>query len=148
MQYAVLKPYTCGISFKTTPSPVFFTFASYNSPFQPPPPPPPPPPSHVRRVMNNLENSKLSLQRTRGIATRFQVSHHLLIVKCIFLSFVATLGETRDHTHTQKKTPIFLNQISSHHIPLSSMQIILVPYCCLFCVLSNDMLYFSIGTFS
>ena len=28
---------------------------------------------NIRRLMTNLENSKLSLQRTRGIATRFQV---------------------------------------------------------------------------
>ena len=32
--------------------------------------------------------------------------------------------------------------------PLTSVQIILVPYCCLLCVLSNDMLNLSIYTFS
>ena len=32
--------------------------------------------------------------------------------------------------------------------PLTSVQVMLVPYCCLFCVLSNDMLNVSIGTFS
>ena len=30
---------------------------------------------------------------------------------------------------------------------LTSVQVILVPYCCLFCVLSNDMLHVSIGTY-
>ena len=39
--------------------------------------------------------------------------------------------------------------ISNHHnLILTSVQVILVPYCCLFCVLSNDMLNVSIGTFS
>ena len=45
---------------------------------------------------------------------------------------------------------VFLYHISNHHNtfpPLTSVQVILLPYCCIFCVLSNDMLNVSIDTF-
>ena len=43
----------------------------------------------------------------------------------------------------------FLSHISNHHnFPPTSVQVIVVPYCCLFCVLSNGMLNVSIGIFS
>ena len=39
--------------------------------------------------------------------------------------------------------------ISNHHnFHLTSVHVSLIPYCCLFCVPSNDMLNVSIGTFS
>ena len=49
--------------------------------------------------------------------------------------------------HTTKHPPKC--HISNHHnIFLTSVQVILAPYCCLFCVLPSDMLDVSIGTFS
>ena len=46
--------------------------------------------------------------------------------------------------HPGKKVASFLITIFF----LTSLQVILVPSCCLFCVLSNDMLNVSVGTFS
>ena len=53
--------------------------------------------------------------------------------------------------HQNPNKPENLCHISDHHNtpPLpTSVLVILVPYCCVFCVLSNDMLNISIGTFT
>ena len=47
---------------------------------------------------------------------------------------------TRGHAKNCFKNPMFKNQ--TH--PLTSVQVLLVPYCCLFCVISSDMLNVSI----
>ena len=40
-----------------------------------------------------------------------------------------------------------LTHLYHHNFCLASLQVILVPYCCLFCVLSNEMLNVSIAIF-
>ena len=55
---------------------------------------------------------------------------------------------THTHTHTHPN-PIKKKLIPNHHnFFLTSVQVILEPYCFSFCVLSNDMLNVSISTFS
>ena len=56
------------------------------------------------------------------------------------------LGVTcgQNHETTRKKVDHILNR---YNIFLTSVQVILVSYCCLFCVLSNDMLIVSIDIF-
>ena len=46
---------------------------------------------------------------------------------------------------TTKSCNIFVITVTTS---LASVQVILAPYCCLFCVLSSDMLNVSIGIFS
>ena len=59
---------------------------------------------------------------------------------------VILLGVTsgQNHETTRKKVDHILNR---YNIFLTSVQVILGPYCCLFCVFSNDMLIVSIDIF-
>ena len=51
-----------------------------------------------------------------------------------------------DYRFGPKFVTHFLNQIT--FLPLPFVQVILVPYCCLFCVVPNNMMNGAIGTFS
>ena len=67
---------------------------------------------------------------------------------------INVLGTPALHLHLWGGTGPFTTEILTHicschnFFPLSSVQILLIPACCLLCVLQDDMGNVSIGTFS